>query len=78
MLPLLNPRSREEDPVIDQRMAAAFLIKGWEAVSPHALDEAWWTSDETIENILNSLSNSEGGAKKFLEIERNLPNANDL
>jgi hypothetical protein len=36
--------------IVDQQMAAAFLIRAWEAVSPQILDEAWCIYDEAVEN----------------------------
>jgi hypothetical protein len=38
--------------VMDQQMAAAFLIRAWETVSPQVLDEAWCIYDEAIEGDL--------------------------
>jgi hypothetical protein len=44
----------QENPeaVMNQQIAAAFLIRAWEAVSPEVLDEAWCIYDEAIEGEL--------------------------
>jgi hypothetical protein len=36
--------------IMNQQIAAAFLIRAWESVSTQTLDEAWCIYDEEVEN----------------------------
>jgi hypothetical protein len=40
----------DPEAVVNQRIAARFLVRAWESVSTQTLDEAWCIYDEEVEN----------------------------